>query len=103
MKAFFCKLIAPRPSFTMDMTPAERQLMNDHGAYWREAMARGDVVSFGLVADPAGAYGIGIVEFEDEVAARAFADNDPTIRSQQGFRFEIQPMPFGVVWPGRHA
>jgi hypothetical protein len=101
MNAFFCKLIAPRPSFAQDMSPAEAQLMKDHGAYWREAMARGNVVSFGLVADPAGAYGIGIVEFEDAAAARSFTDGDPTILSQRGFRFEIQPMPFGAVRPDR--
>ena len=101
MKSFFCKLIAPRASFVRDMSPDEEQVMREHGTYWREAMAAGKVVAFGLVADPAGAYGIGIVEFEDEAAARTFTDNDPTIRSQRGFRFDLQPMPFGVVWPGR--
>lgn len=99
MKTFFCKLIAPRPSFTQDMTAAEGKLMQEHGAYWREWMAKGHIVSFGLVADPLGAYGIGIVEFEDEARVRSFTDNDPTVRSGQGFRFDIHPMPFGAVRP----
>ena len=103
MKAYFCRLIAPRPTFLADMTPAERVLMQEHGAYWREWLGRGHVVSFGLVADPAGAYGVGIVEFDDEASVRAFADGDPTIRSQQGFRFDIQPMPFGAVRPATGA
>jgi len=97
MNAFFCKLVAPRPTFVQDMSPTERQLMQEHGAYWREWLTKGNVVTFGLVLDPAGAYGIGVVEFEDETAVRAFTDNDPTIRSGQGFRFDIQPMPFGAV------
>lgn len=99
MKTFFCKLIAPRPSFAQDMTPAEGKLMQDHADHWKAAMAKGHVVAFGLVGDPAGFYGVGIVEFEDEASARAFTDQDPTIRAQQGFRFEIQPMPFGAVRP----
>ena len=37
----------------------------------------------------------------DAQAAQAFTDNDPTIRSGQGFRFEVHPMPSGAVWPGR--
>ena len=94
---FFCRLIAPRASFIQDMTPAERQLMQEHGEYWREWLGKGHVKTFGLVADPAGAYGIGIVDFESEKDARAFADGDPTIRSGQGFQFEILPMPMGAV------
>ena len=103
MNAYFCKLVAPRPTFVQDMTPAERQLMQEHGTYWREWLAKGNVVTFGLVLDPAGAFGIGVVEFEDDASVRSFTDNDPTIRSGQGFRFEIQPMPFGAVRAERSA
>ena len=94
---FFCKLIAPRPSFLQDMTPAERQLMQQHGEYWREWLAKGHVKTFGLVADPRGAFGIGIIEFESEPDARAFTDGDPVIRSGQGFQWEVLPMPMGAV------
>ena len=101
MTSYFCKLMAPRASFLRDMSPDEEKVMREHGAYWRQAMAAGNVIAFGLVADPAGAYGVGVVEFADDAAVREFTDNDPTILSQRGFRFEIQPMPFGVVWAGR--
>lgn len=94
---FFCRLLPPRASFAMDMTEAERGLMGEHAAYWSEALGRGNVVAFGLVADPAGAYGVGIVEFGNEAEVRAFTDGDPTIRSGQGFAFEVHPMPMGVV------
>ena len=94
---FFCKLLPPRASFAQDMTGDEMRLMQEHAAYWSAAVGRGEVVAFGLVADPAGAYGMGIVEFPGEAEARAFTDGDPTIRSGQGFAFEIHPMPLGVM------
>ncbi|HEU4562806.1 MAG TPA: YciI family protein [Longimicrobium sp.] len=94
---FFCKLVAPRADFVQTMTPAEGQLMQEHGAYWREWLAKGHVIAFGLVGDPRRAFGIGIVEFDNEEEARAFTDGDPTIESGQGFAFEVLPMPFGVV------
>ena len=94
---FFCKLLAPRASFVQDMTPDERRLMQEHAAYWKEWLGRGNVVAFGLVADPRGAFGVGIVDFESEADARSFADGDPTIRSGLGFQVEVLPMPMGVV------
>lgn len=98
-KTFFCKLIPPRSSFAQDLSPAEAKLMQDHAVYWKELMAKGYVVTFGLVGDPAGAYGIGILECEDDDAVRSLTDNDPTIKARQGFRYEIQPMPRGAVHP----
>jgi hypothetical protein len=94
---FFCKLLPPRPSFAHDMTPAEGQLMQEHAAYWRDWLARDHVIAFGLVGDPRGAFGIGIVEFDSEAEARSFTDGDPTIKASQGFTFEVLPMPLGVV------
>lgn len=84
----------------MDMTPHEAGLMQDHAAHWREWMTKGHVIAFGLVGDPAGPYGVGIVEFPDDGAVRAFTDDDPVIRAQAGFRYEVLPMPFGAVHPG---
>ena len=94
---FFCKLLPPRPTFAMDMTEAEMRLMQEHAAYWTDAVARGSVITFGFVADPSGPFGMGVVEFGSEAEARAFTDGDPTIRSGQGFAFEIHPMPMGAV------
>ena len=94
---FFCKLVAPRTDFVQTMTPAETQLLQEHGAYWREWLAKGHVIAFGLVGDPRGAFGVGTVDFDSEADARAFTDGDPTIRSGQGFEFEVLPMPMGVV------
>ena len=97
MKAFFCKLVAPRPTFAQDMSPAEAALMQQHAVYWKEWMDKGRVVTFGLVADPAGAYGIAVVEVDDDAAVHRLTGDDPTIRSGLGFRFDVYPMPRGAV------
>lgn len=72
-------------------------MMADHAAYWRDLMAKGHVVAFGPVADGLGAYGIGIVQFDDDAAVHSFTNNDPVIKANVGFRIEVHPMPRGVV------
>ena len=70
--------------------------MQAHAEYWKQGIDRGHAVVYGLVGDPAGPYGIGIVEFEDQRAVQRYTDADPVIVSNRGFRYEILPMPFGV-------
>src|SRR6476619_7991348 len=89
---FFFKLLPPRPSFTQDMTEAERELMERHAAYWQVLLNSGSVLVFGPVFDPKGPYGAGISAFEDEAAARAFAAHDPVIKADCGFTYDICPM-----------
>lgn len=60
-------------------------------------MSRGHVIAFGVVADADGTFGVGLLDFDSESDARAFADDDPTLRSGLGFAIQIRPMPFGVV------
>ena len=97
MATFFCKLLPPRSTFALDMTPDEGALMQVHGEYWTQSVERGVVIAFGLVGDPAGPFGIGIVEVEDERAAWEFTNSDPVIVANRGFRYEILPMPFGAT------
>ena len=73
--------------------------MSSHAEYWKNWMGRGHVVAFGVVGDPAGVYGVGLVQFANEAEVREFTSNDPTILSNRGFRWEVLPMPFGVVYP----
>ena len=40
-------------------------------------MSKGNVLAFGPVLDPAGVYGIGIVEAENEEQVKLFITNDP--------------------------
>lgn len=97
MPAFFCKLNAPRPSFAQDMSPEEAKIMQDHAVYWRAGIENGSVIAFGFVGDPAGAFGVGLIEFDDAARAREFTNNDPTIKSNLGFSFDVLPMPMGIV------
>ncbi len=99
MKYFFCKLIPPRLDFVQTITPAEAQLMQEHGAYWKSMMDRGLVAAFGLVGDPKGAYGVGILTLDDDGDAQALTADDPTIRARAGFSYEIYPMPRAVTRP----
>ena len=99
MKTFFCKLIPPRPTFAQDMSAAEGRVMQEHAAYWRRLMAKGQVVVFGVVGDAAGAFGMGIVEVDADATVQSFTANDPVILSGRGFRYEVHLMPRGAVHP----
>jgi uncharacterized protein YciI len=98
MPAFFCKLIPPRTTFVQDITPAEMEVMGRHAAYWKRLIEQGtQVFALGLVLDPAGAFGVGIVEAKDVAAVRALADADPAITAALGLHYEIHPIPRGVM------
>ena len=81
------------------MTADEGALMRAHAGHWQAWMAKGHVVAFGMVLDPAAAFGIGLVEFDDLAAARAATDADPVIQANRGFHYDIHPMPMGIVRP----
>ncbi len=102
MKYFLYKLIPPRPTFPADMTPAEAKLMEEHSAYWRDLMNKGLVIVFGPVFDPKGTYGIAVLQLEDDAGANLLGTNDPTIKANVGFKFEVHSMP-QVVLPGSRA
>jgi uncharacterized protein len=86
------RLIPPRASFPLDMTPEERATMIEHVDYWSALANQGTVLAFGPVDDPDGPYGIGIIIAESRAQAERIRDDDPAIRSPHGFRAEIAPM-----------
>jgi hypothetical protein len=88
---FFFKLIPPRPSFPGDITPDEATLMKMHAVYWAEQFAAGRVLAYGPVFAPQAAFGLGILEVEDEGEARRFGENDPSVLGGLN-RFKIYPM-----------
>jgi uncharacterized protein YndB with AHSA1/START domain len=94
---FVCRLVPPRPSFAIDMSAAEAEMMQQHAAYWSEKLARGVAIVFGPVADPKGAWGLGLVRAADEAEVRSLRDGDPAIRSGFGFSYEILPMMRAVL------
>ncbi len=94
---FVCRLLPPRPTFAQDMNADERAMMQEHAAYWRGHLQAGTVVVFGPVADPKGAWGLGVVRVADEAAVRALEAGDPAIKAGRGLRYEILPMIRAVV------
>ena len=87
---FLCRLIPPRPTFPADMTSAEAAVMQRHAAYWRELLAQGKAIAFGPVADPKGAWGLGLVRAGDEAELRELQSKDPAL--ELGMRYESLPM-----------
>jgi uncharacterized protein len=98
MSYYLYKLIPPRPSFAADMTAAERAIMTSHVAYWTRQLDLGFAVGFGPVADPAGAWGVAIVEAGSEQVAEELKTNDPAVSSGLATT-EIYLMPAAVVRP----
>jgi uncharacterized protein len=98
MSTFVIRLIAPRPTFALDMTDEERAIMGRHAAHWQPYIDSGQMVVFGPVLDDSGSWGLGVVEADDEEQLRAFAADDPVVTSGTG-RIEIGRMLAGFVRP----
>jgi uncharacterized protein len=79
MSAFVFRLIAPRPTFALDMTDEEREVMGRHAAHWQPLIDSGQMVVFGPVLEDTGSWGLGVIELEDEDELRAFAAADPAV------------------------
>ena len=99
MSTFVCRLLAPRPTFALDMTDEEREIMGRHAAYWRPYVDSGQMVVFGPVLDQTGSWGLGVLEAEDEDEVRAFAAGDPVVTTGTA-EIEVGKMLGGFVRPG---
>ena len=88
---YYFKLIPPRPTFMQDMTDEERRLMDEHGRYFQDHFAAGKVLLFGPVMASGGAFGLGVLEVENEAEARQFGEGDPSVKAGLN-KFEIHPM-----------
>lgn len=83
MSTFVFRLHAPRPTFALDMTDEEREIMGRHAAHWQPLIDAGAMVVFGPVLDDTGSWGLGVIEAdeEEEEELRAFAARDPVVTS----------------------
>jgi uncharacterized protein YciI len=88
---FFFRLIPPRTTFPGDASAEELALMKKHADYFAELFTAGKVLLYGPVRSPAGAFGIAILETENEAQAREIAENDPSVLGGLN-RFEVAPM-----------
>jgi uncharacterized protein len=98
MSTFVFRLLASRPTFAVDMSDGEREIMGRHAAYWRPYIDAGQMVVFGPVLDETGSWGLGVIEVEDEDELRAFASGDPAVTSGTA-DLEIGKMVAGFVRP----
>jgi uncharacterized protein len=98
MSTFVFRLKAPRPTFALDLTDEEREIMGLHAAYWQRFIDSGQMVVFGPVLDNTGSWGLGVVEAEDEDELRAFAAGDPVVTTGTA-DIEIGKMLAGFVRP----
>jgi uncharacterized protein len=78
---FFYKLIAPRPDFHVTMNEEEQLAMGQHMQFWAELFNRGLVAVYGPVFDPAGVFGMAVLEVANESDAEDIRRNDPAIAS----------------------
>ncbi|MFR9801651.1 YciI family protein [Pseudonocardia sp. RS010] len=73
------------------MDERESATMTEHAEYWRGLLEAGRAIVFGPVADPAGTWGLGIVDGGSPDDARALGEADPAVVSGVA-RFEVLPM-----------
>jgi uncharacterized protein YciI len=98
MSTFVFRLQSPRPTFALDMTQEEREVMGRHAAHWQPLIDSGHMVVFGPVLDGTGSWGLGVVEAEDEDELRAFAAQDPVVITNTA-TIEMGKMLAGYVRP----
>ena len=98
MPTFVMRLLSPRPTFAMDMTDAEREVMGRHAEHWGSYIESGQMVVFGPVLDGAGSWGLGVLEADDEDEVRAHAAQDPAVTTGTA-QMEVGTLLTGFVRP----
>ncbi|WP_134727058.1 YciI family protein [Paracoccus luteus] len=96
---FLLRLRPPRASFPADATAAEGAAMDRHAAFWQARADAGDAAAVGPVLDPAGVWGLAIVQAADADAALALTRGDPVLTEVAGFSYEVLAMG-GLIRPG---
>jgi hypothetical protein len=91
---FFVRTANPRPTFHLDMTAEERDIMERHVAYWTGFARQGIAIVFGPVADPAGFWGMGVYRVEDEAEMQRLLAEDP---AKGLLDYEVFAMPRAVL------
>jgi uncharacterized protein YciI len=95
MAFYLFKFVPHRPNFMATMTDDERVIMYEHVAYWQQFTDNGTAVMFGPVADPAGGWGVAIVETDDDAEPAAIRSGDPVVLADLG-PVDIYPVPNAI-------
>jgi len=99
MSYFVYKFVPRRPGFPATMTDTEAATMHEHVAYWQKVADRGTAVVFGPVADPAGSWGVAVVDADTQQDVDAIRAADPVVLADLG-PVDVYPMPTAII---RHA
>lgn len=90
-KQFLLQIEPVRGDFALsNVTAEELPVLQAHGAYLRELLASGKLVSAGQAFQPRHLYGLIVVEAPDAAAAQAILDADPAVKNKV-FRGEVIP------------
>jgi uncharacterized protein YciI len=98
MSWYLYRLLPGRRDFAATMTDDERAIMGRHVQYWSEHLASGRVMIFTPVADPAGDWGLGIVQAQTPADAAALGDADPAVVSGIA-RYDVLALPGAITAP----
>ncbi len=99
MTTYVFRLQVSRPSFALDMSDEEREIMGRHAAHWQPHVEAGRMVVFGPVLDSTGSWGLGVIEADDEDELRAFVAADPAVTTGTA-TIEVGTVLGGFVRPG---
>ncbi|WP_308634102.1 YciI family protein [Paenibacillus silvisoli] len=69
----------PRTTFHHDMTAEERDIMQQHIAYWTDKQKQGIALVFGPVLKPNDPHGLAIIEVENGDAIPPLIAEDPAV------------------------
>lgn len=97
MSYFVYKLISPRTTFPQDITDTEAKVMKEHSTYWSNLASKKIAIIVGPVLDPMGTWGLAVIEAKDKSEVSTYVANDPAIKANIGFRFEIHPMAQAIL------
>lgn len=89
MTHYLARLKLNRSDFPANMTPEEGEVMQKHGAFLAEQLARGVLVVAGPVFDPAGVFGLGVFEADSIDTVQSLLAGDPVTAIG---RYEVVPM-----------
>lgn len=99
---FIYKLLPTRPTFPADITEAEMAIMRQHAAYWTGLLEQGHAIVFGQVREPAGSWGLAVVEADSSEQVECFGVDDPAVINGLGV-VEVHPMPVATARPHQGA
>ena len=65
--------------------------MEEHGRYFQEHFTAGRVLLFGPVMASTGAFGLAVLQVDNEAEARRIGEDDPSVKAGLN-RFELYPL-----------